>query len=691
MKKILLPLAALLLSATAVSAQHALDNSMLKKLPKKVALLPEAFSGVKANAPKRAEETVEKNQRYVGNTNSDNVATLFGFPGTDASKIGTILSSSLLSDYEGCKILAVRFPLYKKLGNVKAFVANIGSMQQDYTYNVGEYLVSKEGTANKVITVSNNQITSMPYNTIEFDTPYTIPANPSDLVVGMEYTQKSTQTGGSYTEDCYNFCGGEASSYGGLVAYGNIYSDQTEAGWVPVALSDGSGSSMFVNLCLQILVENPNGFVQDINIYASQGDKHFVQPNGTFQFAFGCTNSGSEELAAGKYTFGMSIDGKEIGEITGNKALGSDQQVFGTYVNVPEIEDGAHIFSLYVKSMNGGAPTGKLSNDTVYTILRSYSESVQHHKQLVEHFTSQWCTYCPKGYDLLNQLCKDRDDIAWVSIHGDLGDNYTDEYTIDASQYITAISTQGYPAANFNRYYHYAQDNYTTGYLALGINGYDNVEDAAADFSDIIDESNAYVPAVCSLGITANYNDGSLDVKVTGKGVKNAGKILDDAVLTLYLTEDGLKSRQLNNGKWINSYTHNNVLRAALTNYAWGDNIVWDGDNFTMEYKGIEIPDDYDYTKMHVVAAVSAPAFYWDAASKRLYLYTYDNTDLWVNQCNSVAISDGETTGIKSVDTNDNVKVVGRYTVDGRQVSAPVKGVNVVKFSDGTTKTVVVK
>lgn len=112
----------------------------------------------------------------------------------------------MLSDYEGCKILAVRFPLYKKLGNVKAFVANTSEMQSDYTYNVGEYLASQDGTANKVITISNNDITAMNYNTITFDTPYTIPSNPQDLVVGMEYTQKSTQSGGSYTDDCYNFC-----------------------------------------------------------------------------------------------------------------------------------------------------------------------------------------------------------------------------------------------------------------------------------------------------------------------------------------------------------------------------------------------------------------------------------------------------------------------------------------------------
>lgn len=49
-------------------------------------------------------------------------------------------------------------------------------------------------------------------------------------------------------------------------------------------------------------------------------------------------------------------------------------------------------------------------------------------------------------------------------------------------------------------------------------------------------------------------------------------------------------------------------------------------------------------------------------------------------------------TAVKGVKTNDvNAVEVARYTMDGRQVSAPVKGINLVKMSDGTTQKVLVK
>ena len=49
-------------------------------------------------------------------------------------------------------------------------------------------------------------------------------------------------------------------------------------------------------------------------------------------------------------------------------------------------------------------------------------------------------------------------------------------------------------------------------------------------------------------------------------------------------------------------------------------------------------------------------------------------------------------TGINGVKANgENAVEVARYTMDGRQVSAPVKGINLVKMSDGTTQKVLVK
>ncbi len=61
------------------------------------------------------------------------------------------------------------------------------------------------------------------------------------------------------------------------------------------------------------------------------------------------------------------------------------------------------------------------------------------------------------------------------------------------------------------------------------------------------------------------------------------------------------------------------------------------------------------------------------------------SSDLVVVDLNDTA------TAITLQKTDSEVKVVGRYTTDGRQVSKPVKGVNILKMSDGTTKKVIVK
>ena len=47
--------------------------------------------------------------------------------------------------------------------------------------------------------------------------------------------------------------------------------------------------------------------------------------------------------------------------------------------------------------------------------------------------------------------------------------------------------------------------------------------------------------------------------------------------------------------------------------------------------------------------------------------------------------------GIDKVTTSANVKEVSRYSANGQRLSAPAKGLNIVKYSDGSVKKVVVQ
>lgn len=59
--------------------------------------------------------------------------------------------------------------------------------------------------------------------------------------------------------------------------------------------------------------------------------------------------------------------------------------------------------------------------------------------------------------------------------------------------------------------------------------------------------------------------------------------------------------------------------------------------------------------------------------------------------CYKITYEIAETTGITDVNATSNVVEVARFTADGKHISAPQKGINIVRMSDGTTRKVVVK
>lgn len=61
--------------------------------------------------------------------------------------------------------------------------------------------------------------------------------------------------------------------------------------------------------------------------------------------------------------------------------------------------------------------------------------------------------------------------------------------------------------------------------------------------------------------------------------------------------------------------------------------------------------------------------------------------------CNldAIVVKDQQETAISTVETTGKLRVVDRYTLDGKRISTVQKGVNILRMSDGRTKTVVIK
>jgi hypothetical protein len=278
----------------------------------------------------------------------------------------------------------------------------------------------------------------------------------------------------------------------------------------------------------------------------------------------------------------------------------------------------------------------------------------------------------------MRNLESNHSDVAWVSIHGNM--NGVDPLNFkECDQLQDMMYLLSWPGASFNRIYDVdlAKGSAT---LIYGI-GYNEqyIPQIADEIYQFLNERSE--PSFVALDIQQNYDADSrtLNLTIKGNGAKDASKLLAEGGITVYITEAGLKGRQLNQGRWVNNYEHNNALRMVLTNVG-GDAITWNGDNF--EYtKSITIPTEYVAENLSITAFV---------APQVLNVNYADVQNMAVNNCEKVAL-DVTSSGINDVNTNSNIRETTRFTVGGQQLNAPNKGINIVKMSDGTIRKVVVK
>lgn len=687
MNRILLSLCALMLSASAADAQNLLSSSAQVSKRNVVTAkagniqLRDLTAPVQVKANKSlAPQKLNANQKSVGVDGSGSMVTSLGLPNL-ASKVKgvyNLMEASLLSRYAGAKIVGMRYLIG----------ASLGSSAKVQLYNCDKdgnpSLFAEKEAEQKISTYDSSTKTfNEEWNEVYFDKALNVSDVVTGLLVGYTYKQKATTSGQNYAEECFPLAAGQGSAT--VAAYGDL----------------GKGTAFYglntqgAVLCVQVIVEKDGGFADDLGM-VGVATSPMLRPTDKLPFQFYVKNYGSSECKAA--SFDITIDKQVVANlaIPEGATICGETTGFNASLNLSEydIENGTHLLGVQVKTVNGEAASGYTDDDVASTQFRTYSETASRQYNLLEHFTSSTCTYCPLGYDMLRALQKQRDDVAWVAIHGTQDESNPDPYEhADAMGTIFAYSSTGFPTANLNRF-----PVTNDGSLAVVIAS-DDPEGMATSIGNVFDQIDEIVPSQVKLDIEANFtpgktpkvNPGTLKVTVKGTGVKGAGKILEDAVLGLYITENGLVSGQLNGSKWVSKFNHENVLRVIGTDNAWGDAITWDGDNFEKTYE-IEIPKGtYDYSQgntLNAVAFVSLP-FLFENGGK-----LYANADLnnvWVNQCQFLQIAEGASTAIKGVETSENATVVARYAADGSQISAPVKGINILKMSDGTTRKVVVK
>ena len=686
-------LAMMAMTANAQSMKHINMNASSQNWAETSA--PQKVENSTKKVATRAGSDIADNQRYINYSYDESYVWPATFPADTqgAISLGTLFYSDAFKKYEGCKIVGARFYVNIPIGASKVGICHV-KIENNTPY-VGDILASKEVPS----TVAH-------WNYVWFDEPYKIDTKNFDgLLPYYDFTPSNMSADAGYPIASSGTYAGTC----GALAYGDVDGkhDQSSWAWQPIYLgTDGS------NLMIQLIIEKEDGnFIIHDLVMDKIAMSPFVKNDTKTGVAFTCHNDGRDNITNVK--FGIEVDGEKMGTFTYDKDNVGDkfrEITNADYSNIPvglpinkDWAIGEHEVTVYPVLVEGKEPEGDLTNDKLTTKFKVYKDNFDRTKNLVEFYTCQMSKYTYYADEVLTKLGKAREDedLAIVSIHGESQqknedgsvETLSDVFTVPEANKLAYYSTPSDGSAAFNRYFY---DNdvinlekaLTVNMAAQKPSDQDNV---VGMLNTIIKESAAYYPSFSTVGIDSKLDDatGKLSIKVMGKLINQYQQLIgDDARLTVYLTEDKVIGKQNTGGSIAKPrFTHNYVLRKIVTG-TLGDALQTNGNSYENDYE-IELDDAWKSKNMHIIAFVSRPMKEQEKDGKTALASAMN--DLWVDNTNMVAVGDSDLTGISNVINRNEVKEVGRYTIDGQKLNAPTKGINLVKLSNGQTIKVIVK
>ena len=686
-------LAMMAMTANAQSMKHINMNASSQNWAETSA--PQKVENSTKKVATRAGSDIADNQRYINYSYDESYVWPATFPADTqgAISLGTLFYSDAFKKYEGCKIVGARFYVNIPIGASKVGICHV-KIENNTPY-VGDILASKEVPS----TVAH-------WNYVWFDEPYKIDTKNFDgLLPYYDFTPSNMSADAGYPIASSGTYAGTC----GALAYGDVDGkhDQSSWAWQPIYLgTDGS------NLMIQLIIEKEDGnFIIHDLVLDKIAMSPFVKNNTKTGLAFTCHNDGRDNITNVK--FGIEVDGEKMGTFTYDKTTAGDafrEITNADYSNIPvglpinkDWAIGEHEVTVYPVLVEGKEPEGDLTNDKLTTKFKVYKDNFDRTKNLVEFYTCQMSKYTFFADAVLTKTAKARedDDLAIVSIHGDgqqvnedgSVETLSDVFTVPEANKLAYYSTPSDGSAAFNRYFYdndviNAEKALTVNMAAQDPSDQDNV---VGMLNTIIKESAAYYPSFSTVGIDSKLDDatGKLSIKVMGKLINQYQQLIgDDARLTVYLTEDKIIGKQNTGGSIAKPrFTHNYVLRKIVTG-TLGDALQTNGNSYENDYE-VELDDAWKSKNMHIIAFVSRPMKEQEKDGKTALASAMN--DLWVDNTNMVAVGESDLTGISNVINWNEVKEVGRYTIDGQKLNAPTKGINLVKLSNGQTIKVVVK
>ena len=271
-----------------------------------------------------------------------------------------------------------------------------------------------------------------------------------------------------------------------------------------------------------------------------------------------------------------------------------------TYENIVLDQLGDMQMTFTITKLNGNDDLVPVNNTHIVKV--NVVERLIKRKVLLEIFSTENCTNCPQGHDIIESSIDGRhEEIIEVGHHVGF---YTDQWTLPADTiymnfYYAAIVTTFAPAGIIDRTLFSKADGHKNPYQ--GGDSCVVFDVANADIWNMLNiqlEKPAY--AWIDLAVDFNDVDSILTIKTSGKSITELG---GDPRITVYVTEDSLASnRQAGwNSELRGPYYQNNVNRYIATD-VWGDQVTLN-EGFEKEYK-VKVKSKWNVDHLNVVAFV---------------------------------------------------------------------------------------
>lgn len=304
------------------------------------------------------------------------------------------------------------------------------------------------------------------------------------------------------------------------------------------------------------------------------------------------------------------------------------------------------------------------------TLPRVTVNKVPKRRVVVEDYTAMWCGYCPRGIALVENLANTyADDFIGIVIHSSDPLRCQD---YDAKAYEDRSRPSLWMNRNRKLAYYIAREEF---------------------------ESERSAGADMDVDVTAVWDEQKNNITVTPSVTFCVNKEEAPYGFTYVLTEDGMSDPSWVQSNNFSQDTNELGISKELDEFIRAPfNVRKLVNNFVaiaaegvgkplMGYIKAPIKADQTQSHSYVFKNVSSKPIIRDKAKLKVCVLLINTQTGKIENAAKCSITDAKTTSISSVsDRKETAVETARYTLDGRQITAPQKGINIVKYSDGRVR-----